>query len=114
MSLYYDYNTIVKIPHPSGDYLGYAIIDSSTDKRIVDPDLLDVFCRVGDCSEWEPIDMDSKYMTEDLWSLGGWHNEEDFLVDCSCEGFGQDSGTGWVERQLYNAVPAKYLKRRGV
>ena len=109
-----DYTHLITLPHPSGDYLGYAEVDTDTGTVYTTDTHCDAHCRVGATSTWTPVDMCSKYMTDDLWVLGGWHNEEDFDVDCSCEGYGRDSGTGWVERQLLKAIPREFAIRRGI
>ncbi len=114
MNTYTNYNKVVLLPHPSGDYLGYAEVDHDTGVEYTDDTMCDARCRVGATSEWTAIDMNSRFMTDDLWLLGGWYNEDDFLVDCSCEGYGRDSGTGWVERQLLKVIPREYAIRRGI
>lgn len=112
--LYTNYDHIVELPHPSGAYLGYAKVDSETGTVYTDDTMCDAYCRVGDSTPWTAVDMQSPFMTTPLWELGGWYTEEDFNVDCSCEGYGRDSGTGWVERQLLKAIPREYAIRRGI
>ena len=112
--LYTDYNHVVEMPHPAGPYLGYATVDSETGEVFTDDTHCDSYCKVGDSSELVLIDPKSRFMTEPLWVLGGWSDEDEFHVDCSCEGYGRDSGTGWVERQLLSRIPREYALRRGI
>ncbi len=110
--LYTNYDKVVLLTHPSGDSLGYATIDSVTGIEYTESPFCDSYCDVGEYSEFTPIDMKSRFMTEPLWVLGGWCCREDFNIDCHNEGYGKDSGTGWVERQLNESIPMEYLRRR--
>ena len=97
-----NYNMIIE----RDGYVGYAITNENNE--VVD---IEAWYNTGAICDWEPVDMNSEYMIKELWELGGWSDEDEFMVDCHCEGYGRENSTGWVENILKARIPSNLWER---